>query len=97
MPIVFFLHRRFLFLLCCKLSKLAGKKILNTELVFVCKVRNVHRGAARADPVGADRAGIPGGEPANHRLRIAGRLGAALDVGGHVLGDVEVHHVVALE
>ena len=63
MPIVFFLHRRFLFLLCGKLSKLAGKKILNAELVFVCKVRNVHRGAARADPVGTDRAGVPGSKP----------------------------------
>ena len=97
LSILTFLHRRFLFLLRPKLSELLGQKILNGELVFVHKVRNVHCGTTGADPVGADRAGIPGGEPAHHLLLSAGRLGAALDVGGHVLGNVEVHHVVALE
>ena len=96
LSIVSFLWRRFLFAHRPKLTKLLGQKILNAELVFVRKVRDVHCGAARADPVGADRTGIPGGEPSHHLLLIAGRLGAALDVGGHVLGDVEVHHVVAL-
>ena len=95
MSILSFLQRRLLFLLSSKLSKLLGKKIFHGELVFVGEVRDVHRGAARADPVGTDRARIPGSKPGYVFPQFTGRLRAALDVGGHVVGDVEFHHVVA--
>ena len=97
MSIVTFLHWSFLFLLPSKLSKLLGKKIFHAELVLVVnEVRDVHGGAARADPVGADRAGIPSSEPGLHLLLFTNRLRAALDVGGHIARDVEHRHVVAL-
>ena len=69
-----FLHRRLLFLLSSKLGKLLGKKIFDAELVFVRKVRDVHGGTAGADPVGADRAGIPGSEPGRVFPLVTSRL-----------------------
>ena len=92
LSILTFLHRRFLFLLRPKLSELLGQKILNGELVFVHKVRNVHCGTTGADPVGADWTGIPGRKAA--RLFFAVPSGAALDVRRDVGGNVEQHHVV---
>ena len=84
-------------LVLSKVGKLPDQHILRGVLVLVSEVRDVHGGAARADPVGADWAGIPGCEPpCRHLLRWTGRLRAALDVGGDIARDVEQHHVVSL-
>ena len=79
-----------------KPRKLFDKEILEGELVCVSEVRDHQRGAVRADPVGADRAGIPSSESGLHLLLFTNLLRAALDVGGHIARDVEHHHVVAL-
>ena len=83
------------FVVLAKVCKLPGQNALHGVLVLVSVVRDVDRGAARADPVGADWAGVPGSEARDVRPLAAGGLGAALYVGGDVLRDVEQHHVVA--
>ena len=75
-------------------DKLPDQNTLQSVLVPVSVVRDVDRGAARADPVGADRAGEPEGEPRDVRPLVTGGPRAALYVGGDVLRDVEQHHVV---
>ena len=82
------------FLRLVKVYELPGKEHLDGVLVLVGEVRNVDRGAARADPVGADWTREPGGEPRDVRPLVTGGLGAALYEGGDVLRDVEQHHVV---
>ena len=52
-------------LVLSKVGKLPDQHILRGVLVLVGEVGDVHGGAARADPVGADWAGVPGGEPRN--------------------------------
>lgn len=62
-------------------------------------MRDHQRGAARADPVGADRAGIPSSQPGHLLLLLlfTNRLRAgALDVVRHIARHVEHQHVVAL-
>ena len=88
------LHRSAFLLNLAKVCKLFCQNTLHGVLVLVGVVGNVDRGAARADPVGADRTGVPGREPCDVRPLLAGGLRAALYVGGDVLGDVEQHHVV---
>ena len=60
-------------------------------------LRVVDRGAARADPVGADWTGVPGSEPRLVQPLVTGGLGGAQYEGGDVLRDVEQHHVVTLD
>ena len=78
------------------LEELSRQEVLQLELVFVSVVRNVNRSASGADPVCADRTRVPGREAAHGLLLVTRWLGAAVDEGGDVGGDVEQHHVVTL-
>ena len=88
------LHRSAFLLNLTKVCKLFCQNTLHRVFVLVGIVGNVDCSAARADPVGADRTGVPSREPRDVRPLLAGGLGAALYEAGDVLGDVEQHHVV---
>lgn len=75
------LHLRKLVRQSSSLKELEGEVVLQPELVFVSIVRNVDRGAARADPVGTHWTGVPSSKPGQHLLLLTCGFGCAVDVG----------------
>ena len=51
-------------------QELASQEVLQLELVLVSKVRNIDRGAAGADPVGADWTRVPSSKASHHILLV---------------------------